>query len=71
MIFIKHGDVAIPVAALMILFIVYYCRFPDSKLSKMFSGSIPIVLDTLKHLDIHSNTIQYNSVLSRVACLLT
>ena len=23
-------------------------RFPDSKLSKMFSGSIPIVLDTLK-----------------------
>ena len=23
-------------------------RFPESKLSKMFSGSIPIVLDTLK-----------------------
>ena len=25
-----------------------FSRFPDSKLSKMFSGSIPIVLDTLK-----------------------
>ena len=33
---------------LCIYFIIISRRFPDSKLSKMFSGSIPIVLDTLK-----------------------
>ena len=30
------------------MFSFYVCRFPDSRLAKMFNGSIPIVLDSLK-----------------------
>ena len=42
----------------------------NNELASLSYSLMEPVLDTLKHLDIHSNTIQYNSVLSRVACLL-
>lgn len=43
----------------------YFSRYPDSKLAKLFNGSIPIVLDSLKqHYFIDRDGVMFRHILN-------